>query len=167
MSGTPSRKGRDDFTQEPEDGWLHDDDALAMGEGVFYSFPVIVRCWGCRLSPRPPPCSVCMCSCISFLYCFAVRLVSLYCCARLCSCALFCRSWPCRTRERERDDKKERDIVLCPASILARFSGRGANPDCIFSFSSVRLRQFLGSVEIKQSLSGLQLSLRTEAIRCV
>jgi len=35
-----SRRGRDDFTQEPEEGWLHDDDALAMGEGVFYSFPV-------------------------------------------------------------------------------------------------------------------------------
>lgn len=23
------------------DGWLHDDDALAVGEGLFYSFPVL------------------------------------------------------------------------------------------------------------------------------
>jgi hypothetical protein len=24
----------------PEEGWLHDDNALMMGEGFFYSFPV-------------------------------------------------------------------------------------------------------------------------------
>jgi len=31
------------FTEEPEGGWLHDDEALAL-KGVFYNFPVIVRC---------------------------------------------------------------------------------------------------------------------------
>eukprot|EP00056_Hartaetosiga_gracilis_P018144 m.9806 g.9806 ORF g.9806 m.9806 type:complete len:408 (+) comp6428_c0_seq1:70-1293(+) len=33
-------KGRGDFTEEPEEGWLHDETALAMGEGVFYSYPL-------------------------------------------------------------------------------------------------------------------------------
>ena len=33
-----SRKGQ--ITDMPEEGWLHDDNALMMGEGFFYSFPV-------------------------------------------------------------------------------------------------------------------------------
>ena len=32
-----------DFASEPADGWLHDDKALLVGDGVFYSFPVTVR----------------------------------------------------------------------------------------------------------------------------
>ena len=39
-SSTPRRRG--DFTEEPDGGWLHDDDALAVGEGLFYSFPLEV-----------------------------------------------------------------------------------------------------------------------------
>ena len=38
---------RGNFMTAPEGGWLHDEQALTVGEGVYYSFPVKVRLGTC------------------------------------------------------------------------------------------------------------------------